>query len=65
MRVCDVCQLETLRPQITHRYEKTIAISDIVASKAFNHGLPVIDATKDAERLTGLVRSLTEERCPN
>jgi molybdopterin-guanine dinucleotide biosynthesis protein B len=39
--------------------QKTIAISGVVAGKGSSHRLPIIDVTKNPERLSELVRSLT------
>ena len=38
--------------------QRTIAISGVVASKAHAHKLPIVDVTRNPERLAGLVRSL-------
>lgn len=39
----------------------TIAISGIVAGKSFTHKLPVVDVTKDAQKLVQIVKSWNEK----
>jgi molybdopterin-guanine dinucleotide biosynthesis protein B len=41
--------------------ERTIAISGIAAARPFNHVLPVIDVTRNPQKLADLVRSLPEK----
>jgi molybdopterin-guanine dinucleotide biosynthesis protein MobB len=58
----DVARIVAVRePSEIENYlnKMTIAISGIVAGKSFAHRLPVVDVTRNAEKLARIVRSLS------
>lgn len=56
LRIVAVRELSAVEEYVNQR---TIAISGVVASKAHSHRLPIVDVTKEPQRLADLVRSLS------